>query len=307
MKKKAFWAAALAVCMAASGAVAEDLSSKTLDELLLQREATQQTLDVLDAEIANRQKENPEAPKNFGIWEIASFVDEFDQPTDERYVRNVEPFTGSFSTVSANNRDLDVYFSIDAFYADIMLYRYGDRPLKNGSSKYSDGYDILMMDSNKERYELYGQMPPNGDHIRLDCKSRIMLEKALTLGGTVQFVIKNSEYETEEYKFSIEDASAFQTAYTELLGNATTWYRFTEDDYVVGQDIPAGVYNAVSVEDHSILWIYPTDYTGALDYHKIKQYDFWDGSQTLRIDGIEFLTGERFKVQTGKIELIPQK
>lgn len=307
MKKNVFFAAALIACIVMSCAFAEDLSDKSLDELLLQRETIQQMLDALDEEITRRQKDNSKTPEDFGIWEIASFVDEFDQPTDERYVRNVEPFTGTFSTVSANNRNLDVYFSIDAFYADIMLYRYGDRLLKNGSSKYSDDYNILMMDSNKERYELYGIMPPNGDRIRLDCKSRILLEKALNLGGTVQFVIKNSEYETEEYKFSIEDASAFQTAYTALLGDAAAWYRFTEVDCAVGEDIPEGVYDAVSVEDHSILWIYPTDYTGPLDYHKIRQYDFWEGNQTLRINGIEFLPGERFEVHTGKLELIPKK
>jgi len=49
---------------------------------------------------------------NLGIWEIGYFVDEFGEPTKERFITTKNPIYGTLSNSATQNSDLRVHFII---------------------------------------------------------------------------------------------------------------------------------------------------------------------------------------------------
>ena len=313
MKRLVFLILCIIVCFAAMTASAEgiDLSAMTYDELVALR-------GQIDVEIAARGKTDVPAD-DFGMWEITNYVDEFNLPTDARYIRNSALIHGSFSNSAANNRDLTVRFLIDDFNADIMLYEYGTHQVKNAYSSDDEGFTIVMLDKDQMKYYIEGFIKPNSDRISLPFLSRKYLIDALSKGGPLMFSITNKKYATDKYSFTIEDTSYFSNAYDAFLGDEKDidGYRLPEGEYTVGTHIPAGTYRIVSKKYYSLLRVYeyiefdPNDpwTTWYAPYTKNKDYDryaFSSTENTLQIDGIELVDGQKIEVSSGKLMFIPQ-
>ena len=59
------------------------------------------------------------------VWDVAYRRDPFGDPTDEWYITNTEPFSGTFNGPGADNAPLAVKIEADASGVYILLYENG--------------------------------------------------------------------------------------------------------------------------------------------------------------------------------------
>ena len=156
-------------------------------------------------------------PNDMGIWAIGNYVDEFGLPTNKYYLTEKNWTVGTFSNSAVTDRKLYISFLIDTKDIAISLYEYGDSRVKNSGSR-TRTYDVIMMDNNGVRYSFTGYMYSGGDRIHFDKADETKIINALSLNGTVRFVITESDRPTTKYKFVLESTAYFTNAYNVLLG-----------------------------------------------------------------------------------------
>lgn len=157
---------------------------------------------------------------NLGDWEIRHYVDEFNNPTNEKYITNKELIVGTFSNSATNNSLLYVKFlidNLDGLRISIILYEYGRNQVK---ASYEKNFTITLLDTNKTKHDLKGIMYSGGDRVKLyvsyggyDYISTMF--NALCEEGTVSLYMVESKYVKSEYLFSF-DTSNFFSLYSSL-------------------------------------------------------------------------------------------
>ena len=177
----------------------EDMSLEELEELQ----------GIIENKIAEEKNQNVSADDN---WMIDYYVDEFGQPTETGFIRNIDYQEGTFSNSAATNRELLSYFLIDEDIA-IKLYEYGDSLVKNSYSR-SVEYDITMLDVNGEKYYFEGTMYSSGDRIFFDEEAEHNVINALLEKGEVKFLITDAERPTTSYLVNA-GTSNFDSIYME--------------------------------------------------------------------------------------------
>lgn len=98
-------------------------------------------------------------------WGIKYYVDEFNQPTSNRYITNVKNFYGSFSNGATTNSKLSAKLLIDSNGIYIMLWEYGSYQVKGYSAI---NYKIMIQDCNNNKVYINGTMKKNSDRITVD-------------------------------------------------------------------------------------------------------------------------------------------
>lgn len=165
---------------------------------------------------------------NASIWEQRAYVDEFDLPTDEYYVSNVEPIVGKFSNSATTDSLLLAYIYLDEVVS-IKLLEYGDNIVKNPYSSVQT-YDVVMMDPLGEKYYFNGYLESGSEVISFDAISSNRILSALCQNGTVRFAITNQDSLNNKYILTIEDSSGIDAFLSyisigkgmdEIVG---TWY-----------------------------------------------------------------------------------
>ncbi len=150
--------------------------------------------------------------KEFGIWEMTYYVDEFGQYTDQAYVRNKDYFVGKFSNSATTNSKLYVGLLIDLEDVAIKLLEYGSYEVKSYSNQH---YDITYLDDAGQKYYSTGTMYKNGDRIYLNNRKLIEL---LQKNNSVDIYIKeNSEYGVNSTYLVTITKENFNSIYTEFL------------------------------------------------------------------------------------------
>lgn len=176
-------------------------------------ESAIQELDVLDS--ANS--------ADLGIWELTYYVDKFQMPTDEAYIRNTYLLNGTFSNTATNNSKLRIRFLIDEGSVAFMLYEYGDNQVKNGYSSDNEDYNIYVLDSTGVQHKFWGYIRPNGDRIFIDDETYNLRETSadflniLKQGGQIRFYVEESDRTSTQYNFTIDNATGFAAAYDKLM------------------------------------------------------------------------------------------
>lgn len=147
---------------------------------------------------------------NTGMWRVEFYVDEFGEPTDQRYITNKNYITGVFSNTATENSDLNVKFLIsNAYDISIKLYEYaGNNPVKTYGS---ESYRVLVQDNDHKRYDL--RATNYSDRLSFDKTASKKVHGALMKGGTLKFRIIEIETPTTEYKFNIDNADWYANAY----------------------------------------------------------------------------------------------
>jgi len=100
--------------------------------------------------------------ETFGTWEIAFYVDEFNNPTNQGYIRNSDIFYGTFSNSATTNSTLYARIMIDAEDVSIMLWEYGSNVV---DAYKTTKYDITILDDRGNKHYTTGTMYKNGDRI----------------------------------------------------------------------------------------------------------------------------------------------
>ena len=146
---------------------------------------------------------------NDEIWQTAFYVDEFNNPTDEEYIKNIKMFVGVFSNSATTNSKLYARILIDAEDISIKLWEYGSLEVKASSTTY---YDITILDDSGKKHYTTGTMYKNGERIYFDDMSfASLLQKndALTIN-----IVEDSNYGyNTTYLFEVENGN-FNSVYS---------------------------------------------------------------------------------------------
>jgi len=172
---------------------------------------------------------------NLGIWEIKYFVDEFKEPTKNRFITTTKPIYGTYSSYYVQNSKFVVGFFISKTI-DIMLLDYYDYAPKKRDGKIS--YSLLVKDSKGKIYTFSAYH--NYDRLSFSSnKEELKMFDILSEGGTVKFRIKGSEQ--TEYNFTIDNADGFRNACIALNGNSEKQTKNSEyNDGLRKDELPVG-------------------------------------------------------------------
>ncbi|MBR5570503.1 MAG: hypothetical protein IKW10_06385 [Oscillospiraceae bacterium] len=153
---------------------------------------------------------------SFGIFYLGCYVDEFDMPTNDYYVANINYIQGTFSNSATTDSKLSVQILVDKEDIAFFLYEYGRNLVKNISSRYVDEYDITMRLADGTKYNLTGTIYCGGDRLFIDSKYKSVVMEALKSGEDVSFYIVEQEYTTTTYLFTVK-TSNFAVEYEKLM------------------------------------------------------------------------------------------
>ena len=146
-----------------------------------------------------------------GLWHPTFYVDEFSNPTDVAYLRNIDYIEGTFSNSATTNSDLNVRFLIDADSIAIKLWEYGRYEVKAYSTT---DYSITFLDDSGKKHYTEGTMYKNGDRIYLEDWTFVsLLQKNEALSVYMREESKYG-YKTT-YRFTVEQDN-FRKAYSQF-------------------------------------------------------------------------------------------
>ena len=99
-----------------------------------------------------------------------------------------------------------------------MMYEYGKHKVKNSYSSKSDYYTVKLKTEDGHIETMAGQIKSGGDRLYMwrDSQKDYVLN-ALKLNQKLSFYIVDQQYFTDEYWFTIENSSYFDSAYNFLL------------------------------------------------------------------------------------------
>lgn len=165
-------------------------------------------------------------------WEIGEYVDEFDLPTGEYYL-TTDAIIGTFSNRFANKEVVTAFVrwvetedsSSGRIY--IRLFEYGEYLVSNSGSK-TKYYNVIIMDTDGNKYKLVGYMPSGSSRIYFDdsknypfpgatyyVTDNILVHNELLGTGTIRFAITERDNATTKYVIAFENAG-FYNAKKEL-------------------------------------------------------------------------------------------
>lgn len=152
--------------------------------------------------------------KQMGGWEIDFYVDEFNNDTNQAYIKNSEVFVGVFSNSATTNSKLYARILIDEEDVAIRLWEYGSHEVKAYSTTY---YDITLLDESGNKYYTTGTMYKNGDRIYLNDWKLVEL---LQNNNNVEIYIKeDSDYGVNSTYLVKITKGNFNTIYNEYYYN----------------------------------------------------------------------------------------
>ncbi len=152
--------------------------------------------------------------ENLTTWEIDEYVDEFDQPTGEKFAYT--RVTGTFSNSATTNSKLTAYMQVSASGIDIMLYEYGDMVV-DGTFSTGNVYDISVLDQNGEKHKFTGSMAHNATKLHLSRQYEEEMLNLLAKGGVLRFYLTYEKYTKSTYSFDIDATGAYGIIYLALL------------------------------------------------------------------------------------------
>lgn len=155
-------------------------------------------------------------PQDTGIWTVQAFVDEFNLPTNDYYIVNSTPFSGTFSNSATTNSELKAYIFCSKYkdydVLDVRLLEYGNVRVNNPYSK-TRYYDIAVMDCDGKKSYTEGSMYSGSYDVSITDEQPIL--DALKKGGIVRLAISEKDNSLTKYVITIEDATGFSAAYFE--------------------------------------------------------------------------------------------
>lgn len=146
--------------------------------------------------------------ESFGSWEMAFYVDEFNNPTNQAYIRTSDVLYGTFSDSATTDSTLYVRILIDTEDIAIKLLEYGHYEV---NAYTSTDYKITILDDSGKKHYTTGTMYKNGERIYLaDWTLVNLLQDNTQLKIYIQ---ENSKYGVNStYLFSVSNGN-FNSVY----------------------------------------------------------------------------------------------
>lgn len=146
------------------------------------------------------------------LWSIRSYVDDFGDETEEKYIGFDKYIVGTFSNSATTDSELYVQFLIDkANGVAIQLLEYGNSFVKAFSDT---DYSITVKKESGEKFTTSGTMPKNDD--RIYCSDNSAIIDAISSGEDVSFYIEISNGGMSTYLFTIPGDLSFKEKYDSL-------------------------------------------------------------------------------------------
>lgn len=155
------------------------------------------------SDFSNANHSNDESANN---WKVGHYVDSFDEPTGDKYIRGV--FPGKFSNSATTDSPLKVEVYVDADSTVIFrFWEYESRLVKD-----EEGAIVIAKDGNGETHrwesDLHGfnDIDHNGNFKSpyLYGYPKGLFWQIIDKGGIPSFVIYVGKYSKSDYKFSID-------------------------------------------------------------------------------------------------------
>ena len=154
--------------------------------------------------------------KSIGKWSVGYFVDEFNNPTNHKYIR-CDTVQGTFSNSATTNSRLHAYILVNKQYVnmdwlevEIKLYEYGSQVVKGIYS--SEKYDMTVLDTKNVKHYLTGTIHKGDDRINVEEVDEMI--SILKQRGTINIHMKSSKYSISTYLFSIETSNFYDLVET---------------------------------------------------------------------------------------------
>ena len=194
------------------------ISQMSLDELIELREEIDARIDELQA--ASADDSSAASTNETGIWEVKYYVDDFQEPTDDGYVRS-ETITGTFSNSATTNSECDFVLVVDDWSITLFAYEYGWSQVQGTFGDTS--YTVKIRTGNGDEFTASASLDKGDDRIYIglfDSETREKILSALQEGGKISFLLTESDAYgvADSYLFTIDDASGFSAAYNQLYG-----------------------------------------------------------------------------------------
>lgn len=145
-----------------------------------------------------------------GVWKAKSYVDEFRNPTDKRYI--VTQSVGTFSNSATNGSKLYAEIIVNRNSVEINLLEYGSYPI---SVIGSDSSIDVRINVNGETIEL-GRAWFSESTKRLTIYNTLPLFKALVENPEITMLVTINDYGLSKYLFDINSAG-FEYTYHEAF------------------------------------------------------------------------------------------
>ncbi len=145
--------------------------------------------------------------ENFSAWEIGEYVDEFKQPTGNKYM--VVDSVGVFSNSVTSNSTLNAAVQIDKNNIGIMLWEYG-RNLVKGTFDY-ERYNITILDENGRKHYYTGTIYEGGSRVYFDDDDRNEVLTLMRQNDTLKIYLESTKYSISTYLFTIETKGFTET------------------------------------------------------------------------------------------------
>lgn len=161
-------------------------------------------------------KQDKNQDKNVGVWQCSDYVDEFEQPTGEKFVTNIELIRGKFSNSATTDSMVEAQLLADKTYGiSIILWEYGTHQVKNVFT-YDDEYDITIRYADGSKESLKGAVyGGGGDRIMITGNNAEILLNALSGDSEFALYIADSSNAANSYLLKL-DPSNFAELYGQI-------------------------------------------------------------------------------------------
>lgn len=149
--------------------------------------------------------------KNFSSWKTASYVDEFNQDTDDKYIYTIA--YGTFSNSATTNSSLMVQFFMDVDDICIKMWEYSKYVVKGSSS--SEYYYATILDDAGVKHSFTTTLYKNGDRLFFKDADRSKVINLLKNNDSVKIYIESSKYTISKYLFTV-NCKGFYESYNKL-------------------------------------------------------------------------------------------
>lgn len=153
-----------------------------------------------------------------GFWGIHYYVDKYDRPTDQGYVRNEEWIKGTYKGPSKKDSNLNVLLCAD-YEGDVFvrLFENGSDVVGNTSGAPVKYTGSILDTSTDTEYDLNGVMLSGDKNLYFDAESSMKVIEALSNSenASIFFYLENSST-FMTYIFEVETTSGFAEAYAQF-------------------------------------------------------------------------------------------
>lgn len=146
--------------------------------------------------------------KNAPVWQCSAYVDEFEQPTDEKFITNIDTIYGKFSNSATTDSSLAVQILADKTSGiGIVLWEYGRNQVKNAFT-YDDEYNITIRYADGSKESLTGAVyGGGGDRIMVTGDNAEILLNALRGDSDFSIYIADSNNAATNYLFTLSPSN----------------------------------------------------------------------------------------------------